>query len=167
MNQQMNQQNIIGAKIQAIYDLAGGQSAKIKQELMDFAGSISDYGKSVPDNIKLLDKCIVLQQTLINNIEGMIRKGLNFASGDYYIFIQKGGKLMVSMSPSGRAKAIDNMLEKKEVRVTLSIGIVRDSDEVSLSTVGTIQTMTLFLVEMVALLGAMGLYPYFQKKQIL
>ena len=71
----------------------------------------------------------------------MISKGLRFANGDYYIFLQRGGKLTVSMSPSGRAKAVDFLLKDKGVRVTLTIGSVKGGDTVSLKTKGSIQTL--------------------------
>lgn len=132
---------MINEKIQQMYELAGSQKGQLAQELLDFAGSIPTYGKQVGDNTKLLTKCLELNQTLIGNIKSMVSKGLRFANGDYYIFLQKGGKLTVSMSPSGRAKAVDFLLKDKGVRVTLNIGTVKDGDIVSFKTKGSIQTI--------------------------
>lgn len=132
----------IDIKIGQMYELAYRQEGLVQQELLDFAGSISNYGKGVADNIKLLNKCMALETTFIGNIKGMVSNGLKYSSGDYYIFIQKGGSLKITKSPNGSAKVIDRVIASKDVKATLVVGIVRDGDEVSMETKGTIQTLS-------------------------
>lgn len=134
---------MINEKKQEMYELAYSQSDLVKQELLDFAGSLSAYGKGVEDNINLLNKCFSIKDTFIGNIKAMVELGLKYSSGDYYIFIQKGGNLKIAKSPNGSAKVIDRIISSKDVKATLVMGIVRDSDEVTMTTDGTIQTINI------------------------
>lgn len=60
----------------------------------------------------------------VRKVSSMVEQGLSYASGDYYIFVQFGGKPSVTKSPNGIIKAMNKLASKHGYIANINTGCV-------------------------------------------
>ena len=81
---------------------------------------------------------------VVRKIASMVEQGLSYSNGDYYIFVQFGGKPTVSKSPNGLLTALSKLADKAGMIANINTGCVYDGfKELNIIRDGHIDTLHL------------------------
>jgi len=81
---------------------------------------------------------------VVRKISAMVEQGLSYGNGDYYIFVQFGGKPTVSKSPNGMLVALSKLANKSGMIANINTGCVYNGfKELNVVRDGAIDTLHL------------------------
>lgn len=95
---------------------------KTVEETLNLTPSAKEKGQWIasPTNVSVM----AYTDVTVRKISSMVQQGLSYGSGDYYIFVQFGGKPSVTKSPNGIIKAMNKLASKHGYIANINTGCV-------------------------------------------
>jgi len=107
---------------------SGKLSTDLLKELKNVEGTLNltptvkKDGRYIPSPTNISVMSFI--DTTVRKIASMVDQGLSYASGDYYIFVQFGGKPSVTKSPNGIIRAMNKLASKHGYIANINTGCV-------------------------------------------